>query len=75
MAFLNQARLSGDRLREIEVEVGHLGSLAEVFTWGRSQPPATVVPQVIADVVVQDEFTHDAVVPWRDGLCLVFGST
>jgi len=30
---------------------------------------------VIADVVLQDEFTHDAIVPLAGELTLVFGST
>ena len=30
------------------------------------------LPQVVADVIIQDVFTHDVVVPWRDevGSCL-----
>jgi hypothetical protein len=37
-------------------------SLADVLRWGLSQDP----PIVIADVVVQDEYTHDVLVPWGD---------
>lgn len=29
----------------------------------------------IADIVVQDEYTHDVVIPWDDDLYLVFDST
>ena len=33
------------------------------------------VPQVVADVIVQDEFTHDVLIPWREGLVLVYDTT
>lgn len=31
--------------------------------------------RMVADVVVQDEYTHDVVVPWDDGLFLVYDTT
>ena len=49
-------------------------SLADVIAWGREQPAGWVRPEVIADVVVQDEYTHDAIVPWNRNT-IVFGST
>ena len=30
---------------------------------------------MLAEVVVQDEYTHDVVVPWGDGLWLVYDCT
>jgi hypothetical protein len=33
------------------------------------------LPEVVAEVIVQDEFTHDAIVPWREPLVLVYGTT
>lgn len=58
----------------METQLANLESLSDVLRWGRQQPPG-MHPAVITDVVVQDEFTHDAIVPWRDGRALVFGST
>jgi len=66
--------LAQAEIEALELEIGAFESLVDVLRWGRSQPPATVNPAVITDVVVQDEFTHDAIVPWR-GRALVFGST
>ena len=74
MVFRDRSGLSRAQLLSLELEVGKLESLADVLRWGRSQPPGVVSPKVIADVVIQDEFTHDAVVPWHEG-ALVFGST
>ena len=74
MAIRNRAGLSRVGLEELQVELEPLESLADVIRWGRSQAPGSVEPPVITDVIVQDEFTHDAIVPWR-GRALVFGST
>ena len=41
---------------------GAPNKLQDVMRWALSDP-AGFIPQVVADVVVQDEFTHDVVVP------------
>jgi hypothetical protein len=74
MVLRDRSGLPRDQLKALQLEVGGLGSLSDVMRWGRKQPPGVVSPTVVADVVIQDEFTHDAVVPWRGG-ALVFGST
>jgi hypothetical protein len=74
MAIRNRSSLSAAAVGALERELGGLESLADVLRWGRAQPAGSVKPAVITDVVVQDEFTHDAIVPWRDH-ALVFGST
>lgn len=48
-----------------------LGSLQQVVRWSFSSKP----PRDVAAVVVQDEFSHDVVVPWVDGLVLAFDTT
>ena len=46
--------------------------LDEIFTWGRQQSP----PVHPADVIKQDEFTHDVLVPLgRNDRWLVYGTT
>jgi len=45
--------------------------LDDVFAWGRAQAP----PVVPAEVVRQDEFTHDVLVPLPSGRWLVYGTT
>jgi hypothetical protein len=40
----------------------------------RELAPLTLLQDVV-EVVVQDEFTHDIVVPWEDGRYLVFDTT
>lgn len=48
----------------------HLG-LDQIFAWGRTQSP----PVHPADVIKQDEFTHDILVPLPGSRWLVYGST
>jgi hypothetical protein len=50
--------------------VASLVSLADVVRWGLSLVP----PAMIADVVVQDEYNHDVVLPLGD-VTLVFDTT
>jgi hypothetical protein len=71
MRVLNQAGLSPQAVAEIESELSHQQNLKDVMNWAMSYPAGIFVSQIVADVVVQDEFTHDVVVPWRDGLVLV----
>ena len=54
----------------MERDVAPLRSLEQVVRWAFRQTP----PSDVADVVVQDEFTHDVVIPWR-GVHLVFDTT
>lgn len=46
-------------------------NLGDVLTWARTLEPPVTAPAV----VTQDEYTHDVLVPWRDGLTLAFDVT
>ncbi|MBI5512155.1 MAG: hypothetical protein HY909_00215 [Deltaproteobacteria bacterium] len=46
-------------------------TLEDVLRWGLAQEP----PRLVEDVVVQDEYTHDVVVPWEAGRYLVYDCT
>ena len=45
--------------------------LDEIFSWGRTQEP----PVHPADMIKQDEFTHDVLVPLPSTRWLVYGTT
>ena len=49
---------------------GHTTLEKAMLDWFAYQPALTM-----ADVIKQDEFTHDVVVPLRDCLALVYGSS
>ena len=48
-----------------------LRTLADVLEWMRAQEP----PRIVRDIVTQDEYTHDVIVPWSERLVLVFDAT
>ena len=54
-----------------ERAVATLATLADVLAWGRAQAP----PASVADVVTQDEYTHDVVVPLGGRHYLSFDTT
>ncbi len=65
------ALLPGDQRDEIAQAVQGHRTLSDVVLWATAHRP----PLQIADVVVQDEYTHDVVVPLRDGEYLVYDTT
>ena len=46
-------------------------TLEEVVRWGLGRSPA----RMIESVVVQDEYTHDVVLRYADGVYLVYDTT
>jgi len=75
MRVKNQANLHPDRFADVEAEIQGHCKIEDILKWGFAQDRGSIHPQVIAEVVTQDEFTHDLIVPWRDGLVLVYGAT
>lgn len=69
-ALTDHAGLAPELLASLKAELDGLSILQEVLRWGFSQSP----PSDVASVVIQDEFTHDVVLPWRH-LYLVFDTT
>jgi hypothetical protein len=55
----------------IEALISRQKTLEDVVRWGLSQNP----PRIVASVVVQDEYTHDVVMPHSDGVYLVYDTT
>jgi hypothetical protein len=58
-------------LARAKSEVAHLHTLADVLEWARAQSPS----RLVADIVTQDEYTHDVVIPFDDSHFLVFDAT
>lgn len=65
------APLPPDDLRALAARLDGLGTLERVLEWGATQHP----PRPIADVVTQDEFTHDVLLPIEPPLWLAFDVT
>ncbi len=75
MHVVNRANLSAEQLAAVERELAGQQNLNDVMGWALSHSAGVFTPVVIAGVVVQDEYTHDVVVPWRDNLVLVYDTT
>ena len=75
MRVVNLANLPADQLAAIEAEISSQQNLSDLMKWALADQGGAFRPGVIVDVVVQDEYTHDVVVPWRDGLVMVYDTT
>jgi hypothetical protein len=75
MRVTNQANLEPQEIARIEAELSGQQNLKDVMDWALSHPEGTFIPLVVAQVIAQDEFTHDVIVPYRDGLVLVYDTT
>ena len=58
-------------LESIETIVAGQRTLEDVIRWALAQQP----PRLVERVVVQDEYTHDVVIRWADGVYLVYDTT
>jgi hypothetical protein len=75
MQINNYAGLSDDQLAAITRELDGQRTLDDVLKWAIRSDPAHFTPSIVGDVVIQDEFTTDVVIPWRNNLVLVYDST
>ena len=75
MHLVNKANLSPTQVAAIESELAGLENLNDVMRWGLADKSGAIISGVVAEVITQDEYTHDVVVPWRDHLVLVFDAT
>ena len=71
MPVVNYAHLPADELRVLEQDVASHASLIDALTFVSRHHNRLIVPTV----VVQDEYSHDVVFPWRDRLHLVYATT
>jgi len=72
---LNYAHLPPDVIADIESELSEQHTLKDLMSWAFSDSANKFIPGVVEDVIVQDEFTHDVIVPWGPELVLVYDTT
>jgi hypothetical protein len=65
------AGMTGEERQALERVLASHESLDDVFAWGRTQSPA-VTPE---DVVIQDEFSYDTLVPFAEQRWVVYATT
>lgn len=73
MKITNLANLSENEFADLEKELAKHKTLGQVLTWASLQKEI-FLPQLVAEVITQDEFTHDCIVPYKD-LFLVYDTT
>jgi hypothetical protein len=74
MKITNLANLSETDFAKLETDLAKQKTLGQVLTWASSQPKEDFLLQIVAEVVTQDEFTHDVIVPYKN-LFLVYDTT
>lgn len=74
MKVLNHSNLSENEFAALEKELAKQKTLGQVLTWASTKPKGDFLPQIVADVVTQDEFTHDVIVPYKN-IFLVYDTT
>ena len=68
-------RIDTSASRALAAEIARLETLHAVIRWARSHPELVSNRSVFSDVIVQDEYCHDAVLPLQSGWTVVIGST
>lgn len=75
MRVVTHGSFAADVVAELETAISNQENLKDMMAWALSRPAGTFIPQIVSNVIVQDEFTHDVVVPRNDGLVLVYDTT
>jgi hypothetical protein len=75
MRLLDYSRLRPQQLEELRCLTYRHETLADVVAALRIVATNEQLRALLTHVVVQDEFTIDVVVPWVDGLVLVYDTT
>lgn len=68
MKVVNAEKISVERIEQIEQDLPQAESLWQLMGWLNAQN------SVLPEVIVQDEFTHDVIIPYKD-VFLVFDTT
>lgn len=74
MKVINADNISDEKFEQIKRVLPKAENLLQIMTWTNSQPKSDFLPQIVSEVIVQDEFTHDVVIPFQD-VFLVFDTT
>lgn len=69
--LIDRAGLPAGELARLAAIVAAHPTLGHVVRgWAAERPP-----RLILEIVTQDEYTHDVILPYRDGLHLVYDTT
>ena len=71
---VNKSDLPANEFEQLAEELQSHDSLRNVLAWAAQKPEGQVDPRIVAEVVTQDEFSHDVIVPYRN-VFLVYDTT
>lgn len=74
MKIVNPAKISEVELIEIKSKLVDLRTLGQLLNLASRTTEQYFLPQVVSEVIQQDEFTNDVIIPFKD-LFLVFDIT
>ena len=70
----NLSSLSITAFEFLSNEIDKHAGLNQVLAWAAATTQDFPNPQIVAEVITQDEYTHDVIVPYKD-LFLVYDTT
>ena len=74
MKIKNLANISEKDFAELKFELANHKTLGQVLMWASSKPKSEFLPQIVAEIITQDEFTHDVIIPFKN-FYLVYDTT
>ncbi len=74
MKVTNLANLSENDFTELEKVLVKHKTLGQVLAWANILPKEKFCKTIVAEVITQDEYTHDVIVPFQD-VFLVYDTT
>ncbi len=74
MKVVNLTKIAPSEFVNLERELRKLKTLRQVLSWANEKPKGDFITQIVAEVITQDEFTHDIIVPYKN-LFLVYDTT
>ena len=75
MRVTNHTNMSAQAKAQLKRELMQQFNLAQVLKWAQSHPEGIFISSVVAEVIVQDEFTRDVIIPYRGTWYLVYDTT
>jgi hypothetical protein len=74
MRISNLSALSDDEFAILAVELEKHTALGKALAWAGTHTNGEFIPQIVLEVVPQDEFTNDVVIPYKEYF-LVYDTT
>ena len=74
MEIANITKIAPDEFVNLERDLTKHKTLRQVLSWANGKPKSDFTTQIVAEVITQDEFTHDIIIPYKN-LFLVYDTT